>query len=1084
MPKHTDIRSVLIIGSGPIVIGQACEFDYSGTQACRALRKEGYRVILQNSNPATIMTDPEIADATYIEPLIPAAARAIIAKERPDALLPTLGGQTALNLAHALWEDGTLEEFGVRLLGASAKTIQLAEDRLEFKQAVLDAGLDVPASALVKTLQEAEAAAEQLGFPLVVRPSYTLGGQGGGIAFNRDELREIVAGGLAASPVKSVLLEESVLGWKEYELEVMRDGADNGVVVCTIENFDPMGVHTGDSITVAPAQTLTDREYQALRDAALTVLRVLGVATGGANVQFAVHPGTGRMVVIEANPRVSRSSALASKATGFPIAKIAALLAMGYRLDELPNEITEATPACFEPTLDYVVVKMPRFAFDKFPGTSTDLGTQMKSVGEVMAIGRTFPEALGKALRSLEAPRSGLLYFARSGWTEDIWRPLLMRPNADRLKALVAAITSGCTTEELTNLTGIDPWFITQLRGALALAEQTFGGQVDLFAQEMRAEIPWRALKQNGFSDRELAEAWETGESDVRHTREKANVYPVFKTVDTCAGEFAASTPYFYSCYESETEAVRLGKKSVVILSSGPNRIGQGVEFDYCCVRAVYAFKEAGYQTILVNSNPETVSTDYDTSDRLYFEPLTAEDVLSVCAREKPYGVVVQLGGQTPLKLAGELRKAGYRLLGTQVEAIDRAEDRARFGALLTRLNIPQVPAGMAQDRQAAARLVRKLGLPVLVRPSYVLGGEAMRVIYEAGAADAYVAEVLERYPDATLQIDRFLEDAIEADVDAVSDGETTFVAGIMEHIEEAGIHSGDSVCVTPPVSLSPEVQARMRVYTRQIAEALGVKGLLNIQFAIKGEQVYVLEANPRASRTVPFISKATGYPIIDWAVRVMTGERLAGLVPATATEPLHMSVKMPVFPFDRFPGADVILGPQMRSTGEAMGIDLDFGRALAKGYYALPGGLPQGGTAFVSVADRHKREVTGLARSLKDLGFKLMATPGTAQVLERFGIECTRVNKASEMRPNIIDRLSDGSVTLVVNVPEGSRPYQDSMAIRRTALAKNIPCITTMAGAQAAITGIAARQKRDLDVRSLQEYLGVGKTEVEGVEV
>jgi carbamoyl-phosphate synthase large subunit len=1072
MPKSNDIRTIMIIGSGPIVIGQACEFDYSGTQACRALRREGYRVILQNSNPATIMTDPEMADATYIEPLVPEAARAIIEKERPDALLPTLGGQTALNLAHALWENGTLQEFGVRLLGASARTIELAEDRLEFKKAVTAAGLDVPRSELVKSLAGAEDAATRLGFPLVIRPSFTLGGHGGGIAFNRDELREVVAGGLAASPVGSVLLEESVLGWKEYELEVMRDSADNGVVVCTIENFDPMGVHTGDSITVAPAQTLTDREYQALRDGALTVLRVLGVATGGANVQFAVHPKTGRVVVIEANPRVSRSSALASKATGFPIAKIAALLAVGYRLDELPNEITGATPACFEPTLDYVVVKAPRFAFDKFPGSSSDLGTQMKSVGEVMAIGRTFPEALGKALRSLEEPRSGLLYFARLGWKEDVWRPLLMRPNANRLRALVAALADGCTVEELAGLTAIDPWFIHQLRSALVLAQRTFGKQADLFTQEKRAEIPWRALKQHGFSDAELAMAWRTSEVDVRNSREKANVFPVYKTVDTCAGEFAASTPYFYSCYESETEAQRLGKNSVVILSSGPNRIGQGVEFDYCCVRAVYAFRAAGYQTILINSNPETVSTDYDTADRLYFEPLTAEDVLEVCAREHPYGVVVQLGGQTPLKLAEPLRRAGYRLLGTQLEAIDRAEDRARFGGLLTRLQIPQVPAGMAQDHVRAARLVRKLGVPVIVRPSYVLGGEAMRVIYDADAADSYVEEVLARYPDATLQIDRFLEDAVEADVDAVSDGETTFVAGVMEHIEEAGIHSGDSVCVTPAVSLSRDVQDRMRRYTREIAHALGVRGLINIQFAVKGEQVYVLEANPRASRTVPFISKATGYPIIDWAVRVMLGEKLAQIVTADEAEPEHVSVKMPVFPFDRFPDADVILGPQMRSTGEAMGIDRDFGRALAKAYYALPGGLPQKGKAFVSVADRHKREVTGIARGLKELGFELIATPGTAQVLEKFGIGCERVNKASEMRPNIIDRLSDGSITLVVNVPEGSRPYQDSMAIRRTALARNIPCITTMAGAQAAIAGIAARQKQDLDVKSLQEYL------------
>jgi carbamoyl-phosphate synthase large subunit len=1079
MPK-ADLRSVMIIGSGPIVIGQACEFDYSGTQACRVLRREGIRVILQNNNPATIMTDPEMADVTYIEPLITQAARAIIERERPDALLPTLGGQTALNLARALCEDGTLQEFGVRLLGASARTIDLAEDRLQFKDAVVAAGLDVPRSTLVRSLPEAENASDEIGFPLVVRPSFTLGGQGGGIAFNRAELRDIVSAGLAASPVHSVLLEESVLGWKEYELEVMRDAADNGVVVCTIENFDPMGVHTGDSITVAPAQTLTDREYQTLRDAALLVLRVLGVATGGANVQFAVNPETGRAVVIEANPRVSRSSALASKATGFPIAKIAALLAIGYRLDELPNEITGATPACFEPTLDYVVVKAPRFAFDKFPGTPSDLGTQMKSVGEVMAIGRTFPEALGKALRSLEEKGSGILHFAALGWGEDTWRPLLLKPHAGRLKAMVAALADGCTVEELSRLTGVDAWFLHQLRDTVQLAQRAIGREEDLFRQELRTEIPWRQLKQHGLSDLELARAWRTTETDVRNARQRANVFPVYKTVDTCAGEFAASTPYFYSCYESETEASRLSRDSVIILSSGPNRIGQGVEFDYCCVRAVYAFRAAGHRTILINSNPETVSTDYDTSDRLYFEPLTAEDVLEVCARERPHGVVVQLGGQTPLKLAAALRKAGYRLLGTQLEAIDRAEDRARFAALLSRLGIPQVPAGVAQDRLQAGRLVKSLGLPVLVRPSYVLGGEAMRVIYDAATADAYVEEVLARYPDATLQIDRFLEDAVEADVDAVSDGQTTFVAGIMEHIEEAGIHSGDSVCVTPAVSLSPEVQETMRVYTAQVAEALGVRGLINMQFAVKGEQVYVLEANPRASRTVPFISKATGYPIIDWAVQVMLGKKLADLAPARAVEPAHMAVKMPVFPFDRFPGADLILGPQMRSTGEAMGIDGDFGRALAKAYYAIPGGLPTEGRAFVSVADRHKREVTALARSLVDLGFELVATPGTAQVLERFGIKCTRVNKASEMRPNIIDLLGDGNITLVVNVPEGSRPYQDSLAIRRTALAKNIPCITTMSGAQAAIAGIAARQRRDLDVRSLQSYLGIATAALE----
>ncbi len=1077
MPKDTSIKSILIIGSGPIVIGQACEFDYSGTQACRALRREGYRVILQNNNPATIMTDPEVADATYIEPLIPEAARAIIARERPDALLPTLGGQTALNLAFKLAEDGTLAEFGVRLLGASAHTIDLAEDRLKFKEAMLQSGLDVPASELVKSTDVALNVSERLGFPLVVRPSFTLGGQGGGIAFNREELVRIVTLGLSASPVRSVLLEESVLGWKEFELEVMRDHADNGVVVCTIENFDPMGVHTGDSITVAPAQTLTDREYQTLRDGALKVLRVLGVATGGANVQFAVQPDTGRIVVIEANPRVSRSSALASKATGFPIAKIAALLAVGYRLDELPNEITGVTPACFEPTLDYVVVKVPRFAFDKFPGSSTELGTQMKSVGEVMSIGRTFPEALGKALRSTEEAGAGLLNYARLGWSEAVWRPALQRPTAHRLKAVVAALADGCPPTELSRLTGIDRWFLDQLEGAIQLALRAAHAGGDLFAQTP-GKLPWLELKQAGIADAELASAWKSSEVEVRRAREAADVRPVYKTVDTCAGEFAASTPYFYSCYESVSEAERLSKKSVIILSSGPNRIGQGVEFDYCCVRAVYAFRKAGYRTILINSNPETVSTDYDTSDRLYFEPLTAEDVLAVCQLERPHGVVVQLGGQTPLKLARPLRQEGVKLLGTQLEAIDRAEDRARFSALLVRLGIPQVPAGIAQNRSQASRLIRKLGLPVLVRPSYVLGGEAMRVVYDEDAALTYVDQVLERYPDATIQIDRFLEDAKEADVDAVSDGTTTFVAGIMEHIEEAGVHSGDSVCVTPAVSLSPQVQDTMRAYTARIASELGVRGLINIQFAVKGDSVFVLEANPRASRTVPFISKATGYPIIDWAVRVMLGESLADMVPAVAVESPYVSVKMPVFPFDRFPGSDLILGPQMRSTGEAMGIDKDFGRALAKAYYVLPGGLPRGGKAFVSVADRYKREVTSLARSLADLGFQLVATPGTAQVLERFGIPCERVNKASEMRPNIIDRLSDGTVTLVINVPEGSRPYHDSMAIRRTALERHIPCITTIAGAHAAIAGIAARQHEDLDVCSLQEYLSMSKSE------
>jgi carbamoyl-phosphate synthase large subunit len=942
--------------------------------------------------------------------------------------------------------------------------------------------MDVPVSELVTTLAAAEMVADHLGFPLVVRPSFTLGGQGGGIAFNREELRRVVAAGLHASPVDSVLLEESLHGWKEFELEVMRDGADNGVVVCTIENLDPMGVHTGDSITVAPAQTLTDREYQKLRDWSLGILRVLGVATGGANVQFAVHPDSGRTVVIEANPRVSRSSALASKATGFPIAKIAALLAVGYRLDELPNEITGATPACFEPTLDYVVVKMPRFAFDKFPGATTDLDTQMKSVGEVMAIGRTFIEALGKALRSTEEPHSGLLHFVRAGWREEQWRPELLRPHAGRLRAVIAALADGCAPGELARLTGIDRWFLDQLSGALPWIRRALSLDGDLFSARPRRRVPWQELKRHGISDAELAAAWNTTETEVRQARQRAGVVPVYKTVDTCAGEFEAATPYFYSCYETESEATRLGRESVIILSSGPNRIGQGVEFDYCCVRAVYAFRAAGYRTILINSNPETVSTDYDTADRLYFDPLSAEDVLEICARERPLGVVVQLGGQTPLRLAAPLRRAGYSLLGTQKEAIDRAEDRARFGALLARLNVPQVPAGVAQNRAGAARLLRKLGLPVLVRPSYVLGGEAMRVVYDEGAALAYVGEVLDRYPDAALQIDRFLEDAIEADVDAVSDGATTFVAGVMEHIEEAGIHSGDSVCVTPAVSLSPTAQERMRAYTEAIARALRVRGLLNIQFAVKGEQVFVLEANPRASRTVPFISKATGLPIIDWAVRVMLGEALAGMVPATTPEPHHVSVKMPVFPFDRFPGADLILGPQMRSTGEAMGIDADFGRALAKAYYVLPGGLPQRGVAFISVADRHKREVTALARALVDLSFELLATPGTAQVLERFGIRCERVNKASEMRPNIVDRLTDGTVTLVINVPEGSRPYHDSMIIRRTALARSIPCITTLAGAHAAVAGIAARQKRDLDVCSLQSYLGLAAAAPEAV--
>lgn len=1078
MPRRSDISSVLVLGSGPIVIGQACEFDYSGTQACKVLREEGLRVILVNSNPATIMTDPSLADATYIEPLTLDAVTNVIKKERPDALLPTLGGQTALNLAVELSESGILAEYGVTVLGADLEAIQTAEDRQKFKEAMAEIGLDTPRSMYVNDESGAFEAAEAYGYPIVLRPSFTLGGKGGGIAYSEEELRAMIRQGLYDSPVHEVLVEESVIGWKEFELEVMRDHADNCVVICSIENLDAMGVHTGDSITIAPAMTLTDREYQTMRDAAFAVLRRIGVETGGSNVQFAVDPKTGRMIVIEMNPRVSRSSALASKATGFPIAKIAAKLAIGYSLDEIANDITQETKAAFEPSIDYVVVKIPRFAFEKFAGTDDTLTTRMKSVGEVMAMGRTFKEALNKALRSMEDGRLGFGAQPPLDVDDAELKARLIRPTAARIDAVAEALIRGWSVDLVSELTGYDPWFTDQMQ---QLVERR--GQIRRFERlEALDDDLLRAAKRDGFSDAQIARLLLTTEERVRERRYASGIRPVFKTVDTCAAEFEAFTPYHFSTYEDEDEVREATKPRVIVLGSGPNRIGQGVEFDYCCVHAVFSLADAGYETVMVNCNPETVSTDYDTADRLYFEPLTLEDVLAVCEREQPVGVLVQLGGQTPLKLAQGLAAQGVPIWGTSPDAIDMAEDRGRFGVLMDELGVAMPPGGIARSFEEALAIAQRIGYPSLVRPSYVLGGRAMQIVYDDRDLRRYLAEAVSAAPDQPILVDRFLEGAIEVDVDAVFDGNELFIGGILEHIEEAGVHSGDSACVIPPLTLSREQQQQIKEVTGGIARGIGVKGLLNVQFALKDDVLYCIEANPRASRTVPFVSKATGVQLAKVAARVMAGATLSdlraiGMLPIAdavdAPRPAHVAVKEAVLPFDRFPGVDALLGPEMRSTGEVMGIATEFGAAFAKSQAGTGSMvLPTSGTVFVSVANREKRAIVFPVKRLIDLGFRIIATAGTADVLQRAGITVDVVEKVSAGSRDILTMIETNQVDLVLNTPFGARTRGDGYQIRQAAVTSGVPCITTMSGILAAVHGIEALQGGSLPVASLQEYL------------
>jgi len=1073
MPKRKDIHKILIIGSGPIVIGQACEFDYSGAQACKALRAEGYEVVLVNSNPATIMTDPELAHRTYIEPLTKEYLEAIIIKEKPDSVLPTVGGQTALNLAVELAESGILEKHKVEMIGASLRAIKVAEDRLWFKDACRKIGLEVPASALVNSAQDAMRLCDQLGFPLVIRPSFTLGGTGGSIAYNKEEFAEAIAHALDMSPVHEALVEESVLGWKEYELEVMRDYRDNFVVICSIENFDPMGVHTGDSITVAPAQTLTDKEYQRMRDAAAAIIREVGVETGGSNVQFAINPQNGRMVVIEMNPRVSRSSALASKATGFPIAKIAAHLAVGMSLDEIPNDITLKTPASFEPTIDYVVVKIPKWQFEKFPGADNTLGTQMKSVGEVMSIGRTFKEALQKGIRSLEPSTP---WRAPAETPDSLLREKLATPRPNRIHWILTALERGLPAHEVCELTKIDPWFIHQIEEIIQTNRRAASVTVESASKELL-----RDAKRIGTSDEHLAQFWKTTPAAVRLLRARYGVGPVFKRVDTCAAEFESFTPYLYSSYEDEDEANPTQKQKIMILGSGPNRIGQGIEFDYCCCHASFALRADGFETIMVNCNPETVSTDYDTSDRLYFEPLTLEDVLAIVEREKPNGVIVQFGGQTPLNLALELRRNGVPIIGTAPESIDLAEDRRRFGRLLEELRIPQPRNGTALVPEEAARVAGEIGLPVLVRPSYVLGGRAMVIAYDVNTVQEYVAQAALMGPARPVLIDQFLEEATEVDVDALADGTDVVIGGIMEHIEEAGVHSGDSSCVLPPVSLSPKVLETIRDYTKRLALALKVVGLMNVQYAIQRETVYVLEVNPRASRTVPFVSKATGVPIAKVAARLMVGRRLADMklpvmhhngVAEIAVRD-YFSVKSPVFPFNKFRGVDTILGPEMRSTGEVMGISTDYGQAFGKAQLAAGQKLPSSGTVFISVNDRDKRGVAPVGKELVSLGFKLVATRGTCAAFRAAGVPCDEVFKVNEGRPNIVDLVKTGKIHLVINTPLGRESFYDEKSIRRAAIRYNITCITTLSAAHAAVRGIHALIELQREVNCLQDLHG-----------
>ena len=1107
MPKRTDLHKILIIGSGPIIIGQACEFDYSGSQACKALREEGYQVVLVNSNPATIMTDPGMADRTYIEPITWEIVAKIIEKERPDALLPTLGGQTGLNTAMDLHRHGVLDKFNVEMIGAKPAAIQKAENREEFKAAMLKVGVAVPKSAVARTLAEGHALREEIGLPCVMRPSFTMGGSGGGIAYNREEFHDLLTRGLDLSPTSEVLIEESIIGWKEFELEVMRDHADNVVIICSIENFDPMGVHTGDSITVAPAQTLTDKEYQLMRDAALAIIREIGVETGGSNIQFAINPDNGSMVAIEMNPRVSRSSALASKATGFPIAKIAAKLAVGYRLDELKNDITRETPACFEPTIDYVVTKVPRFNFEKFPDADPTLTTQMKSVGETMAIGRTFKESLQKALRGLETGRFGLGCDRNDLWdspeqpTREEILSRLTTPNAERIWYIRYAFLDGLTVEEVHHYTKIDPWFLRHLKAIVDMEDRLRSVKYPHVPVELVLEA-----KQYGFSDRQLAHLLGTAETEIRRWRKGLGVEPVFKLVDTCAAEFEAYTPYYYSTYESpvaqvggtdsdalacedETRPAKDGKPRIVILGGGPNRIGQGIEFDYCCCQAAFALRDAGFETIMVNSNPETVSTDYDTSDHLFFEPLTAEDVLNICDRMKPTGLIVQFGGQTPLNLAKALEAAGAPIIGTSVDSIDIAEDRQRFQALIQNLGLQQPANGTALDTHEALHAARRIGYPVLVRPSYVLGGRAMEIVYDDQALTRYMARALEVSPGKPILIDKFLEAAVEVDVDCLADDQQTLIGGVMQHIEEAGIHSGDSACVLPPHTLSAEVIEQIKEQTRAMARELHVKGLMNVQFAITGlagnegavrgdtgsaatPTVYVLEVNPRASRTVPFVSKATGVPLARYAALVMAGKTIAELPQQAEVTPRHYSVKESVFPFNKFPGVDIILGPEMRSTGEVMGIDDTPAVAFAKSQLAASNPLPRQGTVFISVAGRDKQEVLPIARALSAMGYQLISTRGTASALRAAGVAVEEICKIHEGRPNLLDRMKNGQVAMIINTPSGKGARSDEAMIRSAAVVSRVTCITTLAGAHAAVEACKALRSGELRVSALQDRL------------
>ena len=1082
MPKRSDISTILVIGSGPIVIGQACEFDYSGTQACKVLREEGFRVVLINSNPATIMTDPGIADATYIEPITPEFIEEVIKKERPDAILPTMGGQVALNAAVALHERGILQKYGIELIGSKIESIHKAEDRELFLQAMQRIGMDMPKGGFVHEYEEGMKMVDLVGFPAIIRPSFTLGGTGGGIAYNMEEYRELLRNGLAASPIQRVLVEESIIGWKEYELEVMRDTKDNVVIICSIENVDPMGVHTGDSITVAPAQTLTDREYQRMRDASLKIIREIGVETGGSNIQFAVNPATGRMIVIEMNPRVSRSSALASKATGFPIAKMAAKLAVGYTLDEITNDITKRTPACFEPSIDYVVVKIPRWDFEKFHEADNSLGIQMKSVGEAMAFGRTFKEALQKAIRSLEQKRFGF-GFDRAGYIDSLPQdatelaPLqarLRKRTSTSIFDICDALASGMSVDDIHALTKYDPWFLVQCRQivdmALELHRDVAGGLVALETIDARR---MRALKRCGFSDVQIGLLMDSTEQSVRQRRMALGVVPVFKTVDTCAAEFVSETPYHYSCYDVENEAIATTGKKVIILGSGPNRIGQGIEFDYCCVQGVFALRKAGYEAIMINCNPETVSTDYDTTSRLYFEPLTFEDVMNVVDLERPDGVIITFGGQTPLKLAHQLQAAGVPLIGTSPEGIDLAEDRKRFGDLISSLGIPCPPWGTSTTEEHAVEIADRIGYPVLVRPSYVLGGRAMQICYREDSLRSYMRSAIAQDPARPVLIDHFLENALEFDVDAISDGQTTVIGGIMQHIEEAGVHSGDSSCVLPPYNVSEEIIETMRGYARSMARELRVIGLMNIQFAVQNGVVYVLEVNPRASRTVPFVSKATGVQLAQLATRVMTGERLADLhVPEFSTSMNRTAIKESVFPFAKFPHASVFLGPEMRSTGEVMGMDSSFGRAIIKSHISSGNGLPVEGNIFISLSTHDKTQrAIELAGGYRDLGFSILATRGTAQFLREHGVEATDVLKHYEGRPSVVDQIANGEVQIVINTPLGENARYDEAVMGRTAMKYKVPFFTTLAAAEASLHGIMALRSESASVMSLQDH-------------